>query len=438
MIVQDGPLRTRTMYGGENMSFWNNKVMPFFESLTRNKYLNAVSQGMMNLMPILLMGSLAVLLLVFPIKDVQSVVATIGLTPILASVNNFTIGFMAVYVSFFVARALIQQFDKTDDGVRGGILSLLCFFIITPLTNTEAGSVLSFDWLGASGVFTAMFTGLFVGRLYILFIQKGITLNLSEAIPPMIRQVFSSLVPFFCISVIFMIISILFNHTTYGSVHQAVYSLIQTPLKNFGGNIWSIILLATVGQLLWFFGIHGTNVTLPLMQPVLMAMDAENLSAAAAGLPMPNTVGYAFFATYTLCATSIGFAIMMLFAKSEQYKAVGKVAAPAAIFGISEPMVFGTPLVLNFTFAIPFILTNGIVLFIAYLLTVSGIVPPCLGANPVFGLPIGLHATIQGSWKIVVLQVLLQVVGALIYYPFFKYADKKAYKSEQMRLQEKE
>lgn len=415
------------------MKIWNETLTPMLTKLSESKYLQAISQGMMNLMPMLLIGSLSVLLLVFPITAVKDFLASLGLSTLFMSINQITIGMMAIYVSFYIGKSLVQQFDAKDDGVRSGILSLLCFLILTPLTSTENGMFLSFEWLGATGVFTAMFVGLLVGRLYVLFIQKGITLNLSDSIPPMIRQVFAGLVPCICISALCMVIRVAFDATSFGNIHQAIYTLIQTPLKNVGGNIWSIVLLATIGQVLWFFGIHGTNVTLPLLQPILMAMDAENLSAAAAGLPMPNNVGYAFFVTYTLCATSIGFAIMMLFSKSEQYRAIGKIAAPAAVFGISEPMVFGTPLVLNFQFAIPFIFTNGIVLLIAYFLTVNGIVPPCLGAAPVFGLPVGLHAVIQGSWKIVVLQVCAQLIGALIYFPFFKSAERKACKEEAMR-----
>lgn len=179
--------------------------------------------------------------------------------------------------------------------------------------------------------------------------------------------------------------------------------MIQAPLKGIGGSIWSIVIIATLGQLLWFFGIHGSAITTPIIQPILMVMDAENLQAAAAGQPLPNEVGYAFFITYTVCATAIGLTVLMLFAKSERYKALGKITFPAAVFGISEPLVFGTPLVLNFNLAIPFIFTNGIVLLIAYFLTHIGLVPPLIGTSPIFGLPIGFHAAMQGSWRIIIM-----------------------------------
>jgi phosphotransferase system glucose/maltose/N-acetylglucosamine-specific IIC component len=44
------------------------------------------------------------------------------------------------------------------------------------------------------------------------------------------------------------------------------------------------------------------------------------------------------------CLAAIGFTLLMLFAaKSQQYKALGKLTTLPALFGISEPLVFGTP-----------------------------------------------------------------------------------------------
>lgn len=121
---------------------------------------------------------------------------------------------------------------------------------------------------------------------------------------------------------------------------------------------------------------------------------------------------------------------MMLFAKSKQYRLMGKVAAPAAIFGISEPMIFGTPLVLNFNFAIPFIFGNAVALIVAYVLTITKIVPPLMGVTPVFGLPLGFHAAVQGDWRIILLQIFTQIIVAVLWYPFFKKADNEAYIKE--------
>ncbi|MDB1694043.1 PTS transporter subunit EIIC [Enterococcus casseliflavus] len=408
------------------------RILPTMNKISNNNYLQAISRSMMATLTITLVGSIAVLLIVFPMVEVKDFVASSGLIEPLMTVNQFTIGSLAVYISFLVAKNLVQQFDQKEDGSRAGLLSLVCFLILTPLTTSNDGSVvLSFEWLGASGVFTAMFTGLIVARFFVFAEQKGFRIKLPDTVPPMVRQNFDVLVPGVFLIFGFMLLKFLFSATTFDSVHQAIYSLIQTPLKGLGGNIWSIVIIATIDQVFWFFGLHGTNLTLPIVQPLWMAMDAENLQAAAAGLPLPNDVGYAFFVTYTYCATAIGFTVLMLMAKSARYKALGKITFPAAIFGISEPLVFGTPLVLNFTFAIPFIFANAVVLIVSYAATVVGLIPPLIGATPIFGLPLGFHAAIQGSWKIVFMQICTQLIGTAIWFPFFKKADNEAYQLEQ-------
>ncbi|TNV68305.1 PTS sugar transporter subunit IIC [Trichococcus shcherbakoviae] len=413
-----------------------NKMLPAMNKISGNKYLQAISKAMMATLSITVVGSIAVLLIVFPVEAVKNFVMTSGLIEPLFTVNQFTIGSLALYVAFLTAKNLMQEFYPNEDGSRAGIISLACFLILTPIANNNGVSSLPFDWLGATGVFTAMFTGLIVARIFVFAIEKGFTIKLPETVPPMVRQNFDSLLPGIVLITAFMLLKFIFSFTDYGSVHQAIYSLIQAPLKGLGGNIWSIIIIATLGQLLWFFGLHGTNLTLPIVQPLWMAMDVENLQAAAAGLPLPNEVGYAFFVTYTYCATAVGFTVMMLFARSERFKAIGKVTFPAAIFGISEPLVFGTPLVLNFTFAIPFIFANAVVLLISYIFTNLGLIPALIGATPIFGLPLGFHAAIQGSWKIIVMQLLTQLIGAAIWFPFFKKADNDEYKLEQIANEE--
>ena len=58
------------------------------------------------------------------------------------------------------------------------------------------------------------------------------------------------------------------------------------------------------------------------------------------------------------CGCTLGLVIVMfLFAKSKRYKEFSKIVLPCGIFNINEPLVYGMPLMLNFTMLIPFIVT---------------------------------------------------------------------------------
>ena len=71
--------------------------------------------------------------------------------------------------------------------------------------------------------------------------------------------------------------------------------------------------------------------------------------------------------------------LMLFFAKSKRFKTLGKVAIIPALFGITEPVIFGTPLVLNFDFFVPFVTNNAIAVMIAGLCTKLGLVARCTG-----------------------------------------------------------
>lgn len=412
-----------------------NKINPAIEKISANKYLRAISGGMMATLPITIIGSIAVLLLVFPIDAVKEVIGSLGLAPVLSVANTFTIGALALYVAFLVAKNLVQQFMQEEDGSTAGIASLLSFLIVTPLAQTvDEVAAIPTTWLGAQGVFSAMIIALLSGRMYVLAKQRGWTIKMPESVPPMVTKVFEGLIPTILTGVLFILVAKVFSMTDFGSMHQAIYTILQVPLQNLGGSLWAMVLLTIIAQTLWFFGIHGTNVTNPIVQPIWMALDVMNLNAVLAGGAGINIIGNAFFMTVTFGGTALGLVINMLMSKSKQYRELGKLSIVPALFGITEPVIFGTPLVLNFKFAIPFIFNNAVLIILAYVLTVAGIVPRFMGATYIFGLPIGFSAAIQGSIRIVIMQLAFQVLAFFMWRPFFKMQEKEALQAEQALL----
>jgi PTS system cellobiose-specific IIC component len=288
------------------------------------------------------------------------------------------------------------------------------------------------NWLGAQGVFSALIVGLVSARLYLAIKHRGWTIKMPAGVPPMVTKTFEALIPTILIGLLFALVDLSFSLTSFGSMHQFVYSIIQEPLKGVGGSIAAMILLSLLQQVLWFFGIHGTNVIMPLVTPLWLAMDVENLNAVQAGLTPPNIVGLAFFNIITWSGLGLGLVLLMLRAKSKQYRQVGKISVVPALFGITEPVIFGTPLVLNFDLAFPFITNNTIALILAYVLTKLGIVAKFIGVQAIFGLPLGFHAAVEGSISIILLQLFIQLVlSPVLWYPWFKRLDLRTYREEQ-------
>ncbi|MBE8863587.1 PTS transporter subunit EIIC, partial [Enterococcus faecium] len=108
---------------------------------------------------------------------------------------------------------------------------------------------------------------------------------------------------------------------------------------------------------------------------------------------------------------------LLMFSKKDDLRAVAKLGLVPSLFGISEPVVFGLPLVLNPIFAIPFVLGSGLPAAMFLAANQFGLI----GSNIVdvpFGLPIIVGAFLGWGINGVILQLLIIVVGVFIYLPF--------------------
>ncbi len=421
---------------GFNTSSIQEKVQPVVNAIQNNVYLKAVTSGLTTALPALIVGSMSTLLANIPINAYQEFIVSAGIKPFLALPLTLTTELISLYAVFFIAYNLTKNFDK--DGAIAGLLSLVSFLFITPLMQ-ESGpagitTYIPTQWLGAQGLFVAIIIGLVVGRLYCFILDKKWTIKMPDGVPPTVSQAFAGLIPGFIILTIFILVKALFQATSYGSLHQLIYSSLQVPLQGLGGTLGALIIFMLVAHLLWVFGIHGMLVTFSLMMPLYVPLDNANLVAYGAGQPLPNIIGLAFVVAYILIGGSgatLGINILMAFrAKSQRYKILGRLALPGGVCGINEPIIFGTPVVLNPILAIPFILTPIVNAIIAYTATVLNFVPRLPGVGLPLGVPVIVSGFLQGSVRIVALQIVLIFIGIFIYYPFFVMLDKKAHKEE--------
>ena len=131
----------------------------------------------------------------------------------------------------------------------------------------------------------------------------------------------------------------------------------------------------------------------------------------------------------TVCEANLGIPVwpiglivaIFLFSKREDNKAIAKLSAVPAIFGINEPMIFGMPIVLNPLLAIPFVLAPMITAAIGYVATATGFAGAAMITVP-FTVPpiINAYLTTAGSIGAVITQIICIIVSILIYIPFVK------------------
>src|SRR5699024_5043284 len=247
---------------------------------------------------------------------------------------------------------------------------------------------------------------------------KNITIKMPEGTPPFVANSFVALIPAFLIMLVAIIVRLIFSLTPFGSAFDLIYVVLQTPLNALvGNNIWSEAIIMAISNLVFAFGIHPGFIT-GLLAPILFGLDGMNQAAYAAGEAIPNTIGMAFNYITTIAVVYPAMAIpLLVLCKSKQLKTVGKISVAPAFFGISEPLVFGLPVVFNPVMMIPWIFVPSINMILGYFAMSSGLVAKCIGVT-VFNVPMVFTGLMNGSISIAVMEVVLFLLDCLMFAPF--------------------
>ena len=102
---------------------------------------------------------------------------------------------------------------------------------------------------------------------------------------------------------------------------------------------------------------------------------------------------------------------MAFFAKSTQCKQLGKLSLVPGLFNINEPVIFGTPIVMNPFLLVPFVLTPTVVGILLYCAVSFGLVPPFSGVVVPWTCPPIISGFLLGGWKMAVAQVVILCIS---------------------------
>lgn len=413
------------------MNRYTEKLLRGAEKFQSNKYVKALSGGMMGVMALMMISSVATLIGAIDFWGIQEFLVKTGIKGVTNQIVTMSNGIVAIYVAFMVAYKMGEVF-KSDE-LNCGIMGIMAFLILTPLT--EDGN-LSVSAIGSGGVFVAMFSALIAARIYIWFLEKKIVIKMPESVPPIVSKSFSAIVPGCVIAAVFAVVYMIMKATSYGSLATMVYSLLQKPLLAMGSNIFTCMFIVAFIEFLWFFGMHGVMVVMPLLMMVFYEPQLANLEAYNAGQALP----YLFTMGFILMnrgARSFAVVLHCLFTcKSDQLKAVGKVGLVPALFAISEPVKFGIPQIMNIRMLLPLMVTPAVSVLSAYLLTIVGFLPYHNGVALPTGFPIILNGLMTNGWQGIVAQLVQLVLCYIIYIPFMKAQDRDCLKEELERKQE--
>lgn len=422
------------------------KVIPYANKFAQQRHVQAISTGLMYIIPLTLLGAIFNIIANPPVT--QSILEQGGFmtifsgwfhfaqeyNSILTIPFNMTMGLVSVVAVTGISFNLAKSYKMKE--LSTAIISLIMFLIIAApaapayMASSLAGvsdlsqvmpvNALNTTYLGSGGLFVAIVIGLLSTEITRFCQDKKLVIKMPDVVPPAVSESFSCVIPAFINFIILFGIDLLCKN--FGGVGMpAMINQILTPAIDNVNSPVVMILIVMLGNFLWLFGIHGASIVSALYVPIMLSSTIANGQLVAAGQdPVFSAV---FLNNFT--NSYLGITILAMFAKSRQMKAIGKVAIVPGFFMINEPVIFGLPIMFNPILAIPHLLIPAISMLIAWAGYSVGFLTPDF--NLIFAqLPLGLNA-LFGSMSINNFLFAIAIVGLqiVLWYPFFKIYDKQ-------------
>lgn len=386
----------------------------------------AVRRGMVLIMPLVLIGSIANICLTFPIPGYQRMIEDVfgnGWRNIFLYIYDSTFNILSLLMVLCTGYSYAVEYDQryrnTINPIIVAVVSLSSFIALSGFSITN---------FGVMGIFTAIVVALISARLYLQLIAfKFLRIKIFTKANANFNYAIISIYPAVVTIIIFAAINQILT-ACFGAVdiqnfifHQitGLFGKINSP---FGRAILFMLLIHGF----CFFGMPGSNIleqiTLNLFGPVT----AVNHHLSALGQPA-EIFTKPFFDNFVLMG-GYGTALCLLGAifiagRYRNQLRLARLSLFPVLFNSSELVIFGIPVILNPVFLIPFLFIPVFLTVISYIAINLGIVPNTTNvverATPV--LLSGFIAT--GSIKGSLLQLFNLIFGTLCYIPFVRMSE---------------
>ncbi|MGX7172832.1 PTS sugar transporter subunit IIC [Enterococcus ratti] len=421
--------------------FIENRVSPPLVRLSKVKYLESLQMTFMTLMPYMIIGATATLFNNLPglfitdggfdLPNVANFLNKIitPIQPILLQLVFVTINILALLVALLNGYNLgkinaqkVSSVTPLVTSILSGV-SLLCFIDFAKLSK-------NFDYpsyiLGSPSLFAGIIISILSVELYTFLIKKNFTIKMPNGVPPMISAAFTSIIPVTVVIIVFSVFGQGFEGFDFLTIFNKLFAYLVV-----GGSSWITQFFAfLLDRLLWFVGLHGSNIVSSVMNPIWTTQVTDNIAAFNAHQPIPymfteqwmnNYVRVSLFPVALLCTIS----------KVKRFNVLGKLSLPGTIFNIAEPIMYGLPVVLNPIMFVPWVLGFAATFLFNVVLSLIGLTPPMV-AMTVWTMPAPLAAFIGSGFKFGALAISLLnfVLIFFIFYPFFKVLEKQELANE--------
>ena len=412
------------------------KGKPFFEKISRNKYLRAIRDGFIAGMPVILFSSIFILIAYVPnawgfhwSKDIE----TFLMTP-----YSYSMGILAFFVGGTTAKALTDSMNRDLPAtnqinfISTMLASMVGFLLMAAEPAKDGGFLTAF--MGTKGLLTAFIAAFVTVNVYKVCVKNNVTIRMPDEVPPNISQVFKDLIPFTVSVVLLYGLELIVKGGLGVTVAESIGTLLA-PLFSAADGYVGITIIFGAFAFFWFIGIHGPSIVEPAIAAITYANAEVNLNLIQQGMHADKilTSGTQMFIV-TMGGTGATLVVPFMFmwlTKSKRNRAIGRASVVPTFFGVNEPILFGAPLVLNPIFFIPFIFAPIANVWI-FKFFVDTLGMNSFTSNLPWTTPGPLGIVLGTNFQVLsfILAALLVVVDVIIYYPFVKVYDEQILEEE--------
>ncbi|MDR2164330.1 MAG: EAL domain-containing protein [Zoogloeaceae bacterium] len=394
--------------------------------------MQAVRNGFLLCLPLVVAGALAVLMSNLPVQVYQDAMRTLfgaQWKQFLGLVWQGSFGILSLPMVFGVCCNLVLDHNQRRplapvNPVTAGIVALASFAVLLPSDDFVAQ-------LGVPGLFVGILASVTATRIFLRLVRvRFLQMRIYPDGIVQVSQAFSCLAAGVLTVMLFAGVNLGARALTGVSVHECIHGLLLFPfrLDMLQNMLDTGIAYVFITHVCWFFGLHGTNVFDPLTRDIFEAATQGNLAAQAQGLPPPHIITKHFLDTFVFMGGA-GASVCLLLAifaisRDGGNRRLARVSLVPGMFNINEIVLFGLPIVLNPIYFIPFLLVPMALTLTSFTAIRYGLAPPPLTAldwttPPLLG---GYFSTghIAGS----LLQIFNIILGTLIYMPFVSVSDR--------------
>lgn len=406
----------------------------------------ALRNGLVMVIQVLLIGSFATLLEKLHVAGYQNFIHTFAggtIYNILAFIDRSTLGMLSVYMTISVSISYVRIVRKNKQSASFACSAtvLACFFIMVGFY--QSGIVTSVDGFytaeninrvkellrqverfSGRGMFSALVASIVGSVLFTKMsnVFRAKTQVYADGTDSVFHSAMATLLPSATVILIFALFNYVISVTTGCSCVQDLFVAAVTRLFEVLGenrSFFSGFLFLLLSQIMWCFGIHGSNV---LEQVSKYYFEPINEYTGIVSKSFMDN-----FAIMGGCGTTLALLIaIFIFSKRTTTRRLSRLSLIPGLFNINELMVFGLPIVYNFYLILPFVCVPLVMYTLSYLAVSFGFVP-AVSANVHWTTPVvlsGYYAT--GSFTGSILQLINLAIGVAIYRPFILWYDKKS------------